>query len=326
MKDEYKEIINLAIDVSSAALIKFFQKINLDLNGLKEINSLNLKFGDTIGAAKYDAKTELITLNPKEMYKILRHYDNAKAEEKKSTKTNVILEIATSIIHEKIHALRTIPIPPDSVNLPYLVHIPEELAKREIFRFQGKDYIVQTDEFIETKAVACDIIQDSNYLTDLEEIPDFNNINENTLYQYLMTEIIPKKRIECQKQGALEECITEALAQIIIFNFIPKNTILPVDQLADKVIKINSDRDDAIIGAKVIKACDDNIIPWFLTTRFNMPYEDLFAQTFLDKYDSLLDNINRIYIAACNKDFPQAKDIERVDQILNTINNHDKTI
>lgn len=105
------------------------------------------------------------------------------------------------------------------------------------------------------------------------------------------------------------------MTQIILNQYLHKN--LSFYDAAQTVIDKPNNRKDAIVGAKIIQNVDFELIPWFLTTRFQSEYHDLFYQTWKEDYKLLIDIINKVYLKTFNDRYTEEDELIDKKHIVN---------
>ena len=126
-------------------------------------------------------------------------------------------------------------------------------------------------------------------------------------------------------QEGLEEVLTEALAWMVIDNYYWND--LPLDKLENMLILNPNVRTDVLIGSKILMALDDEIIRWFLTTRLNNNYVEMFKNEFLEDYDDLLYYLGITYKKTSNQDYTKEEEqtlMPKIDNIIKRKMSRDK--
>ena len=287
--EEVIEIIKAAKKLSIKALNQFYINLGIDPKQITEIyRPMRFKKTDKKEYAHYEPEEDEIILN----YKLADYIKNSldRTNNKDAMRTKLIMEIANTIIHETIHSARTIIRKPNDIDEEYLLYMISYRIEPDYTPLR-----MLPNKVIHGKTR--DDINTSDFINKVDKY--FEQINH---------------------QLAIEECITEALAQIILNLYVEKG--LTFEKAVQSVIEKPDNRKDAVVGAKIIQNIDFKLIPWFLTTRFQANYHDLFHQTWGESYKLLLSNINRVYQKTFNDTYSKEdelidkKNIANIDEIL----------
>ncbi len=281
-----KELLEKANKIAEKALIRFYEKLGLDSKLCTDVNNINPKIGECPirygkkALAHYDTAYDEITIDTDYLNKMTKSIINAPAQLKEKQDAIVAYNIAATIIHERIHALRRIRTPKNIIPIENYYSLARNTYINEFG--ESADY-----------TIPCDVLLDiHSSITDPKDLCD------------ILTQ-----------QDCLEDAVTEALAQIITYNAVDKFSNLSINQLANKVMKDESDF--IVAGAKIVQTMDENMLTNFITTRYQKtPYQDLFYEMFAENYYILLSDIEQITIAANNKDFPPKNILEEFDKII----------
>jgi len=302
---EIKVILDKANNISNTAIEKILSKLNISSKELSFLNDIPLKMEILDEAlAKYESVDNEIICSINDLQEkrieILKAIKSENMDEKQKNKYMLyqLLEIANSLIHEKIHACRTVNTPSDKLNrTDYLDYYINSEPITTIF-----NKVHSSEETL--PLVACDI----DYDQDIKEIQDY--VNDKTNFdERKFDNIIDERTQRLNQQVALEESITEALATMISLNFQNKYSSYSIEELSDYVIE-KSSNDFVKAGAKIIKFMGQDMIEWFLTTAINKSqYKNLFKETFSENYDELLE----IMLNTTEK---SPKQLEELDSII----------
>ena len=292
MRSYYEKIDNNDILLEKAnefakmALINFYEKMGLNFKLCMEVNNIDPLIDETfsVGGVKgdghYEATEDIIVIDCDYLTKMSKKIIDAADALKEKLEKNIIINVAETIVHERIHALRRIRTPKNIIPIDDYNSMLRNSHVREFG--ESFDYVIPCDV----------VLENHNFIT-----------NKKDLLEIL------------SQQEALEDAVTEALAQIIIYNAIPKFSNYSIKQLALKVM--NDDNDCVVAGAKIIDVMDDDMIKWFITTRFvENQYKDLFYEMFGENYYILLSDIGEIDKAVLSGDFPPKGILEEFDEIL----------
>ena len=263
MKD-VKLIIQMA-----RALDSFYTRLGIDPNLIKKIYR-PISFGKTDDLGEYDCYDDLIILKDYTLQFIDDSLKNS-GENLKEVQQKLVKNIAKTIVHETIHASRTIIAGPNVLDEQYI-----NLAN---ISYAIGEEIIDTNKAHRINAYSA-INNDSKENFIRQTFHDERMFNQKS-YEYLD---------QIQKQKALDECVTEALAEMVINSYFTKASF---DDLVAQTMR-NSKREDALMGAKIIRRMGLPGVKWFMTTRFNPKYEDLFSKTF-DDYDQVLQDAEKAY-------------------------------
>lgn len=269
-REEYKKyLLEEAKKYSIYAMNSFYERLGYEPNDFKIIEEVPVYIGSTHslngseGLAEYNPISDKIVVSEsyiEEYISMIMENDNNRLERK------IILNMAASIIHEKIHASRRIKTPLNIVSC--------------------------LDEEKMNYVIPCDVILKGT--TDVDNYKDLLEIKRN--------------------QDSLEESVTEALAQTMMYASFPKYKDFNIDDIID--IVLDDENSLTVAGAKIIKTMGLDMILWFITTRFNDKYENLFYETFGYNYDILLSDIGLIDEACQYDELIDKKIILEFDSIL----------
>lgn len=275
-KDEIISIIKEAQRISIQSLTELLNSCELDskslLSTIPNIRFEKLKIN---AIAEFSPESNEILLKDGIIPTIVKDLRKNK-EDVDKVKNHYIKEIAISIIHESIHSLRTITRKINEIDSAYLTSI--------ILNLDSDSCLEYCDNIEEKEDVVCDIIQNhsTEEIKSLIQKGDIREVNKRIdEYQELIN-----------YQNSMEECLTEALAQITYKHLLSKK---PLEEDIEDIIHDSNSRLDAIVGAKLIKHFGKKIIQWIVTTKDNNNYENLLEEEFQDNYMNLLKLVNSVY-------------------------------
>lgn len=271
---EIEEIIKKSQKLSIYTLREMYKSLDLDSNELHQtIPKTRFRKLNSNNIGEYASETNEIILNDKLIPMIARRLKQHE-KNKDLIKAKYIITIAKTLVHETIHSLRVITRKGSKIDNIYLSNTILDLENKT-------DYYEDKEE---RKRVACYILQDESK-EDLEKMIKNGQTKEAHTKAYELHELI-------NYQEGLEECITEALAQIAIDSFLYKKTY---KQIIIDIIGNQEMRLDAVVGAVIIQNISKETIMWFLSTKTTSNYEDIFKQEFQDNYFKIIKIINDAY-------------------------------
>ncbi len=295
--NQFENLLELGNKFSITALKNFYAKVGLNPQDFEDIYAIECTIGitktgnndDICGYAQYEPTNNKIIVSPEYLHERLLDINNADVKDIAHIEQLVILNIAETLIHERIHACRTIPIPKDSINALYLLpEYRDDLIMKNIQHYNNMAYDIPTDKDTTKYLVACDF----DHQSDGWLINKNDKIANEDLF-WTLEQKCEEEALKLDKQDSLEEAITEALANMILYNSLSKFSHYSITELAERTIK-KTDNNFVRAGANIIRSMGPNMISWFLNTRNMSQYHDLFALTFKDKYDDLLNAVYKL--------------------------------
>ncbi len=282
--DYRNELKDKGIEYSNQALLSFFEKLDLNLNLCEEVNNIHIGVGETVSldkkraSSEYHAADDQIILDESYLDEMVDFVIDAHEDKKERAERIAIHDIASSLIHEKLHALRRIRKPDNAI--------------------ESKDYYTVIKKYL---------TQDIN--------PEYIDPSDVLLVEHGITDKNDQAAI-IRQQTLLEDSVIEALSQVIIYNSIPKNSNLTITELAAKVEKDDSYFIQA--GAKIVELMGEDQIKRFVTTRFSQePYSDMFYEMFAQDYYVLLSDIEEIDEVKNTGMAPSEIILNEFDEIIN---------
>lgn len=116
-----------------------------------------------------------------------------------------------------------------------------------------------------------------------------------------------------ENQESFEEIITETIANIIIMT--RNDSFLDLNKITYKLETIDTEL-DVKVGAKFIRMMGLDMLKWFMTSAYNMNYNDKMYYTFQERYDNLLSNFYNLYNSSINE---ENMDEDSINDIFNII-------
>jgi len=274
IENDVIELLETVEMVYKNALEQFYGKLGIDDKIYSDLIKIPILIGETNSLegidswAQYNPGEDQITINVNYLQSMKNYIDVESEEKKEKTRKNVILNLAVTLIHETIHASRRVAVPKNAIKI-----------KNDIRSLVMNDMAQNFSEH--NYSDASDILLPFHYDSALDEAELIQIREQKTL---------------------LEEAVTDVLANIIIYSYLPKNIGVTIEELIAKIIDKNKDYEfspDAnvylYLGAKTISVMGLEGIAKFMTTRFNeTEYEDLFYDIFKEDYHFFLEDIETI--------------------------------
>ena len=249
-REEYNEIITTAVNRAGSSLNHFFELLKLDPELFKHLWDIEVHVGETGEGlnAKYHSKEEhFITLNENYLESLFAGLDDGTY-----TKQYVINDIATSIIHETIHANRSIYVKDGNITYDVITLDEDNVVIDEEYLNSLMTSVMVDEEYFNSYVVVplkVDLLDDDTYnvyayntvtnqynkyehqefkTSNIHEIAD--EINTNRL-RYTVTKTIPctvkfenisyddvEEVIEVRETNGnyLEDCLVEMLSRFIL--------------------------------------------------------------------------------------------------------------
>ena len=272
-----EEIINESKKTAINAFKMFLRNINLDEQLFNHIYDIPIIIGRVIkdsSITEYDPEENFIVINEEDLQKYMDMINKGNVSE-----TTVVINIAHNLVHEMIHANRTI----------QQEYIPEK----------------EIDEYDNNEQNNNEIMEDVQDEPVIDLVSKFYNKSEK---------ISPKKKelIKTQ-QTSLEEIVTEALALIIIKT--RNNNTLDLEEVNKEIQKRETNIENKI-GLQIITNIGIEGLQWFMTAAYDDIYDDRFSKIFQEEYNNLLMDVDFLYRKQNNNYYEKKYSIEDAERII----------
>lgn len=278
-----EQLLKNSHEVAINALKNFFTNLGYNEEAFNHIYNIKL-FIEPIALPNVDAEyrhKESIKEDPNDNIiivnsKALNKYINM-INTKKANQDRIVLNLATILVHEMIHANRVILL----------------------------DYVEKKSKYKNDK------------LPNINEKPKEKwNAKSNLISEfYLRTDKLDeeKESDRIYYQGDFEEVITETLATMIIKT--RKENKFDLDEVNYELQNSTAD-DEVKIGSKILTIMGIDTIKWFMTSAYDNNYYDEFEQTFKDRYEDLLYDISDIHTSVFCGDKINSFSVKEANEII----------
>lgn len=123
-----------------------------------------------------------------------------------------------------------------------------------------------------------------------------------------------KEKIEFQNN--FEEVLTETIAFIAGVSY--NDELFDLNKTCDKIMNYNIDI-DMKLATKMIKELGIDVLRWFMTSAYDMAYENKFNKIFEEKYERLLKLYSRVYKYSTDDKAKEKIDINQTVDEINEI-------
>ena len=246
------EKLDVLIQESKKIAVNSFKNfcinLNLDPDLFNHIYNIDISVENTYedNLAEYDTQKNIIIINKFYISHLMKQSEKNIINENK-----IKLNLALTIVHEMLHANRTIFIN-DGINNNIIINTIEN-GKKNIESFD--DYVSLVSNFY-MKQISSELL-DKNY----------NNISKIIFEQY-----------------NFEETITETIAIIIILSRNDNN--LDLNKITDKILNQNTYNDEKLM-IKVIKDIGLKLLAWFMTSVYDDYYNYTMHEKVMNKYKKI---------------------------------------
>ena len=260
-----KEIYDLINDSKKIAIDSFkyyIDKLGLNPDAYEHLYNIKIEIDDN---DSYLPDNFEITLSFSNILDYIDLIEEAKRDNNTRCINNIKANLAVSILHEMLHANRTI-----FIEGGISISILNKQKENEI----KQNHIITTADYYHSKT---------------EELFTKNEKEKNKKIEEINTII--------KNQDGLEETIVEVLANIMIISYFNKDFDI---NTAIKKYRDSMITDDLDLATTIIERIGPRFIKWYLTSAYEDIYHDLIEEEFKEKTPELLKNINTIYQAISN--------------------------
>ncbi len=257
-----EQLIKEAHEIAISSLKNFLTNLGFNEEAFEHIYNIEL-FIEPIALPNVDAeyrhketlqedpKDNIIVVNSKTLDKYVNMINTNKVN-----KNQITLNLATTLVHEMIHANRIVLL----------------------------DYVIKKTNY------------EKDNLPNINEKPKETwEAKSNLLSEFYHKTDILGDEAESDRiyyQGDFEEVITDTIAVMIIKT--RNNKEFDLDEVNNDLQ--NSKADEEIkIGSKILTSMGIDTIRWFMTAAYENNYYDKFEHTFKERYDDLLYDISDIH-------------------------------
>ena len=278
-----EQLLKEAHEVAISSLKNFLTNLGFNEEAFEHIYNIELSI-ETIALPHVDAeyrhketpqedpKDNIIVVNSKTLDKYVNMINTNKVNKKQ-----IILNLATTLVHEMIHANRIIIL----------------------------DYVIKKSNY------------EKDNLPNINEKPKETwEAKSNLLSEFYHKTDILGDEAESDRiyyQGDFEEVITDTIAVMIIKT--RNNKEFDLDEVNNDLQ--NSKADEEIkIGSKILTSMGIDTIRWFMTAAYENNYYDKFEHTFKERYDDLLYDISDIHTSVYCGDTINSFSKKEANQII----------
>ena len=320
-REEYNEIITTAVNRAGSSLNHFFELLKLDPELFKHLWDIEVHVGETGEGlnAKYHSKEEhFITLNENYLESLFAGLDDGTY-----TKQYVINDIATSIIHETIHANRSVYVKDGNITYDVISLDEDDIIVDEAYLNSLMSSVMVDEEYFNSYVVVplkVDLLDDDTYnvyayntvtnqyniyehqefkTSNIHEIAD--EINTNRL-RYTVTKTIPctvkfenisyddiEEVIDVQEVSTgdfLEDCLVEMIARFILYSRKAKKFNLDayVESLKDEELL-----PEYRLALEMLHKMGMGIIMWFVLSYYDDFFDKKLYAIYKVRYDEVME-------------------------------------
>lgn len=320
-REEYNEIITTAVNRAGSSLNHFFELLKLDPELFKHLWDIEVHVGETGEGlnAKYHSKEEhFITLNENYLESLFAGLDDGTY-----TKQYVINDIATSIIHETIHANRSVYVKDGNITYDVITLDEDNVVIDEEYLNSLMTSVMVDEEYFNSYVVVplkVDLLENDNYTvyayntvtnqyniyenqefktSNIHEIAD--EINTNRL-RYTVTKTIPctvkfenisyddvEEVIEVRETNGnyLEDCLVEMLSRFILYSRKAKRFNLDafVESLSDEELL-----PEYRLALEMLHKMGMGVIMWFVLSYYDDFFDKKLYEIYKEMYEAVMND------------------------------------
>ena len=320
-REEYNEIITTAVNRAGSSLNHFFELLKLDPELFKHLWDIEVHVGETGEGlnAKYHSKEEhFITLNENYLESLFAGLDDGTY-----TKQYVINDIATSIIHETIHANRSIYVKDGNITYDVITLDEDNVVIDEEYLNSLMTSVMVDEEYFNSYVVVplkVDLLENDNYTvyayntdtnqyniyehqefktSNIHEIAD--EINTNRL-RYTVTKTIPctvkfenisyddvEEVVEVRETNGnyLEDCLVEMLSRFILYSRKAKRFNLDafVESLSDEELL-----PEYRLALEMLHKMGMGVIMWFVLSYYDDFFDKKLYEIYKEMYEAVMND------------------------------------
>lgn len=318
-REEYNEIITTAVNRAGSSLKHFFELLNLDSELFKHLCEIDVRVEELSDSnAKYNSREDhYISLSDSYLEGLF-----AGLEDGTYTKQYVLNDIATSIIHETIHANRTVYVKDGNITYDVINLDEDDVVVDEAYLNSLMASVVVDEEYFNSYVVVpikVDLLDDDTYnvyayntvtnqyniyenqqfrTSNIHEIAD--ELNTNRL-RYTVTKTIPctvkfesisyedvEEVIDVQDVNNgdfLEDCLVEMLARFVLYSRKSKRYNLDafVESLKDEELL-----PEYRLALEMLHKMGMGVIMWFVLSYYDDFYDKKLYEIYKAKYDEVM--------------------------------------
>ena len=320
-REEYNEVITTAVNRAGSSLNHFFELLKLDPELFKHLWDIEVHVGETGEGlnAKYHSKEEhFITLNENYLEGLFAGLDDGTY-----TKQYVINDIATSIIHETIHANRSVYVKDGNITYDVITLDEDNVVIDEEYLNSLMTSVMVDEEYFNSYVVVplkVDLLENDNYTvyayntvtnqyniyedqqfrtSNIHEIAD--EINTNRL-RYTVTKTIPctvkfenisyddvEEVIEVRETNGnyLEDCLVEMLSRFILYSRKAKRFNLDafVESLSDEELL-----PEYRLALEMLHKMGMGVIMWFVLSYYDDFFDKKLYEIYKEMYEAVMND------------------------------------
>lgn len=319
-REEYNEIITTAVNRAGSSLNHFFELLKLDPELFKHLWDIEVHVGETGEGlnAKYHSKEEhFITLNENYLESLFAGLDDGTY-----TKQYVINDIAISIIHETIHANRSVYVKDGKITYDVITLDEDNVVIDEEYLNSLMTSVMVDEEYFNSYVVVplkVDLLENDNYTvyayntvtnqyniyenqefktSNIHEIAD--EINTNRL-RYTVTKTIPctvkfenisyddvEEVVEVRETNGnyLEDCLVEMLSRFILYSRKAKRFNLDafVESLSDEELL-----PEYRLALEMLHKMGMGVIMWFVLSYYDDFFDKKLYEIYKEMYEAVIE-------------------------------------